>query len=288
MSLKGLKDRVVIVTGGASGIGRATAARLVQEGAQVALVDIDGAAASAVGPGARLRRAAARRRRLLRGRRPELLRGRGRALRTRRLPAQQRRDRGAPRPAGGLRDGRVRAPRPRQLLRDLLQPARDAPRRAPGRNARHHRQHVLGHRAARRAPARRVRLHQGRHHRSDAGGGDRERRPAACGSMRSPLVRSTPLSSTASTARFATGRVELLPRGGSAPPRRSPPWSPSCSQTRRRSSPAPCSPSTEAGHDTAHPIRDDPADLGVLEAPALLRNRALSSAELTEACLGRI
>ena len=48
MSLKGLKDRVVIVTGGASGIGRATATRLVQEGSYVALVDIDGEAASAV------------------------------------------------------------------------------------------------------------------------------------------------------------------------------------------------------------------------------------------------
>jgi NAD(P)-dependent dehydrogenase (short-subunit alcohol dehydrogenase family) len=48
VSLKGLKDRVVIVTGGASGIGRATATRLVQEGSYVALVDIDGETASAV------------------------------------------------------------------------------------------------------------------------------------------------------------------------------------------------------------------------------------------------
>jgi NAD(P)-dependent dehydrogenase (short-subunit alcohol dehydrogenase family) len=48
VSLKGLKDRVVIVTGGASGIGRATATRLVEEGARVALVDIDGEAAAAV------------------------------------------------------------------------------------------------------------------------------------------------------------------------------------------------------------------------------------------------
>ena len=32
----------------------------------------------------------------------------------------------------------------------------------------------------------------------------------------------------------------------------------------------------------------DPADLGVLEASALLRERALSAAELTEACLARI
>ncbi|MGZ4166317.1 MAG: SDR family NAD(P)-dependent oxidoreductase [Solirubrobacteraceae bacterium] len=47
MSLKGLQDRVVIVTGGASGIGRATAARLVEEGARVALVDVDGEAAAA-------------------------------------------------------------------------------------------------------------------------------------------------------------------------------------------------------------------------------------------------
>jgi len=48
VSLKGLKDRVAIVTGGASGIGRATAARLVAEGASVALVDIDGPAVAAV------------------------------------------------------------------------------------------------------------------------------------------------------------------------------------------------------------------------------------------------
>jgi NAD(P)-dependent dehydrogenase (short-subunit alcohol dehydrogenase family) len=48
VSLKGLQDRVVLVTGGASGIGRATAARLVAEGARVALVDIDGEAVSAV------------------------------------------------------------------------------------------------------------------------------------------------------------------------------------------------------------------------------------------------
>lgn len=45
MGLKGLQDRVVIVTGGAAGIGRATALRLVQEGARVCIVDVDGAAA---------------------------------------------------------------------------------------------------------------------------------------------------------------------------------------------------------------------------------------------------
>jgi NAD(P)-dependent dehydrogenase (short-subunit alcohol dehydrogenase family) len=44
--MKGLRDRVVIVTGGASGIGRATARRLAQEDARVAIVDVDRGAAS--------------------------------------------------------------------------------------------------------------------------------------------------------------------------------------------------------------------------------------------------
>jgi NAD(P)-dependent dehydrogenase (short-subunit alcohol dehydrogenase family) len=43
--MAGLVDgKATIVTGGASGIGRAAAARLVQEGARVAIVDIDGEA----------------------------------------------------------------------------------------------------------------------------------------------------------------------------------------------------------------------------------------------------
>jgi NAD(P)-dependent dehydrogenase (short-subunit alcohol dehydrogenase family) len=44
MPFKGLEDRVVIVTGAASGIGLATATRLVSEGARVALVDVDASA----------------------------------------------------------------------------------------------------------------------------------------------------------------------------------------------------------------------------------------------------
>jgi len=43
-----LDGRVALVTGGASGIGRATAQRLARDGATVAVIDRDGAAARAV------------------------------------------------------------------------------------------------------------------------------------------------------------------------------------------------------------------------------------------------
>ena len=48
VALKGLDDKVVIVTGAGSGIGRAAAQRLGSEGARIALVDIDRDAAQAV------------------------------------------------------------------------------------------------------------------------------------------------------------------------------------------------------------------------------------------------
>lgn len=42
--MRGLKDKRVVITGGASGIGAATAARFLDEGARVCVVDRDGAA----------------------------------------------------------------------------------------------------------------------------------------------------------------------------------------------------------------------------------------------------
>jgi NAD(P)-dependent dehydrogenase (short-subunit alcohol dehydrogenase family) len=41
-------DRVALITGGASGIGAATAERLARDGVRVALADIDGAALAGV------------------------------------------------------------------------------------------------------------------------------------------------------------------------------------------------------------------------------------------------
>jgi len=46
MTLPGIKDKVALVTGGASGIGAATARRLADEGASVVVVDLDGDAAA--------------------------------------------------------------------------------------------------------------------------------------------------------------------------------------------------------------------------------------------------
>src|SRR5262249_32959811 len=43
-----LSDRVAIVTGGAAGIGRATAELFVQEGARVVIADVDAARGEAV------------------------------------------------------------------------------------------------------------------------------------------------------------------------------------------------------------------------------------------------
>ena len=49
--LNGLKGRAFIVTGGAGGIGGATVRRLVEEGARVAIVDLNGDAASTLAAG---------------------------------------------------------------------------------------------------------------------------------------------------------------------------------------------------------------------------------------------
>src|SRR5215470_12043242 len=42
--MRGLKDKRVLITGGASGIGAATAARFLEEGSRVCLLDCDDAA----------------------------------------------------------------------------------------------------------------------------------------------------------------------------------------------------------------------------------------------------
>lgn len=46
--MKGLAKKRVLVTGGASGIGAAIVARFLEEGARVAVIDVDGAAAAAL------------------------------------------------------------------------------------------------------------------------------------------------------------------------------------------------------------------------------------------------
>src|SRR3954453_16029593 len=51
VDLSGLRDKVVLVTGGASGLGRATAFAMAETGARVVVVDVDGAGAEAVAAG---------------------------------------------------------------------------------------------------------------------------------------------------------------------------------------------------------------------------------------------
>lgn len=46
--MRGLKDKRVLITGGASGIGAATAARFLEEGSRVCVLDRDGAACAAI------------------------------------------------------------------------------------------------------------------------------------------------------------------------------------------------------------------------------------------------
>lgn len=45
--MKGLKDKIVLVTGGAKGLGKAMATRFLQEGATVVIADVDAEASAA-------------------------------------------------------------------------------------------------------------------------------------------------------------------------------------------------------------------------------------------------
>jgi NAD(P)-dependent dehydrogenase (short-subunit alcohol dehydrogenase family) len=47
MRMKRMQDKIVVITGGSGGIGKTTAARFLEEGASVALVDIDQASLDA-------------------------------------------------------------------------------------------------------------------------------------------------------------------------------------------------------------------------------------------------
>ena len=188
-----VQDRVVIVTGGAGGIGAAACHAIAAEGGKVVVADLDAAAARAVadaivadGGTADVGRRRRHRSPAGAGDDPEG----GRHVRRAQRDLQQRRDEPAARLHGGRR-GELRADRPRQHLgRDRLHPGgREADDRAGLR--RQDRQHrvdrepagILGLRPLLRREVR---------HRSPS----RRRPRAASSSTGSPSTRSRRASST--------------------------------------------------------------------------------------------
>ena len=177
-----LEGRKALVTGGASGIGAAIAARLAAEGAEVWVGDID---------------VAGRREGRGRGQRPP---AGARRDRPRVGPGRRRRDRHARHPRQQRRHRRVR------LLhlhhpRAVAEGARDQPRRRPQLHlrgaARHaagelrpHRQHLLRGRPGRLQGLGRLLGRQGRHRSPSP-----RRSPARTPATRSPPTRSPPARS---------------------------------------------------------------------------------------------
>ena len=180
-----VQDRVVIVTGGAGGIGAAACRAIAAEGGKVVVADLDAAAARAVADeivgGRRLRHVRRRRRHRSRagaGHGPDG----GRDLRRAQRDLQQRRDEPAAQ-LHGRRRGELRRDRPRQHLgRDRLHAGGRAADDRPGLR-RQDRQHridrqpagILGLRPLLRREVRHARHHAGDRPRPDRARDHRQR-----------------------------------------------------------------------------------------------------------------